>query len=301
MDRIARIAAVSLALVMLLPHVGLTQSPSPAAGQSGRAVDECVPATEECLREALDRARDRVTEFDPELRVQPPEPYQGGQRTDTLVNYLVDTVFLVNGYWAAQFEEAGLAYEHISYAVLGPGDSEQESNCHAQGDRSNKAVARPGRGPFYCAIGGQAFDTSYQGPIVYLGAPWLAEEALKVDPGNHDFALVTVVAHEFGHHIQRQLLGAQLVQELTGTWMELGADCLAGVFAHAAYFGEAGQLTDTDVEEGMEVLWNLGNDLPFDQGGGPHGTRQQRETAFLMGYDTGSADVCLAEEWPEGS
>jgi predicted metalloprotease len=215
------------------------------------------------------------------------------------VNYLEDTVFIVNAFWEDMFSAAGLPYEHVGYAILGRGAQPQTSNCVDSSDEP--AIATPESGPFYCSIGGEVVNGRVDGRgAVYIGVPLLVREANKANRRSFDFAVVAVVVHEFGHHVEHLLVDIPElgVSETSATWWELGADCLAGVFAHAAYYGLAGQLTDTDFQEAVNLLYRWGNDLPYDLGGDPHGTHDQRVEAFTIGYNTGSAADCLTAEWP---
>lgn len=187
----------------------------------------------------------------------------------------------------------------VDYSVMDTSDPEVTTNCLVKGG--------PDVGPFYCRLGGWLTADRYTSDgSVYIGVPELlrlAEDLSGIRPGD-DFAFVSVVAHEVGHHVEAQLMGDRAfigdlaVSPTSATWMELGADCLAGVFAKAAYSGEAGQLDATDLEEAVTLWYGFGNDLPFDQSQDPHGTHQQRVDALMLGYDSGSSETCLSHQWP---
>jgi predicted metalloprotease len=96
-----------------------------------------------------------------------------------------------------------------------------------------------------------------------------------------DFAVATVIAHEWGHAIQVQLrlLTRSSVQN------ELQADCFAGAYAHHAE--ATGVLEDGDLNEGRNLLAQLGDpNTRFRRGGNraSHGTPVQRVNAFETGY-----------------
>jgi uncharacterized protein len=102
-----------------------------------------------------------------------------------------------------------------------------------------------------------------------------------------DFALVTVMAHEFGHHRQAEL-GLLGRRDIPPIRLELGADCYAGQFAQWAK--NAGRLEPGDLNEGTFISMTAG------QQGNPatHGDGPQRAGAFLHGFERHTA------EWPCG-
>jgi predicted metalloprotease len=119
--------------------------------------------------------------------------------------------------------------------------------------------------------------------MVYLGR-------LYRDVG--DFAVASVVAHEFGHHVQH-LLGIHRSYsptkpvELYPIPHELQADCLAGVWATAA--GRLGRLEPGDLEEALWLAHHSG-----DAPGRPptHGPGPARAEAFWHGYRNGTLTAC---------
>jgi len=98
-----------------------------------------------------------------------------------------------------------------------------------------------------------------------------------------DFAVVTVLAHEWGHHLQGlygRASGGLTIRR------ELQADCLAG--AYASFAASSGVLDPGDLEEGVWSLYRSG-----DPAGVPwfdpqaHGNSQQRAGAFQTGLEYG--------------
>jgi predicted metalloprotease len=106
-----------------------------------------------------------------------------------------------------------------------------------------------------------------------------------------DFALAYVVAHEWGHHLQK-VLNLLLDRELRSMKIELQADCLAGVWGHSTWARNL--LAAGDVREALELARLVG-----DAPGSPkndrraHGTATERETWFNRGYETGKASNCI--------
>ena len=139
-------------------------------------------------------------------------------------------------------------------------------------------VADPRIGPFYCPDNMTVYysvsftDRSGQ-------RPWQIG----------DFALAFILAHELGHHVQKQVgtldAGLFTIQE------ELQADCFAGVWGRLIF--EQGALEEGALGEAVEQLANIADlpGTPWDDPGA-HGTESQRIDAFLTGYDTGCARRC---------
>lgn len=217
-----------------------------------------------------------------------PLPHYTGSRDPQTMYDFIDAVMQdVNDFWSQAFQQGGVPYSPPSFVVIDQGDVDQWTyDCGPASAES---------GPFYCSTGGQFGNQgSKDTPIIYYGAPWLLQEMATVQPDNFDFAVASVIAHEFGHHVQWLLLNAGSISldDLPGKFRELSADCLGGVWANAAYY--EGQLEDTDIEEAMAAAWNAGSDLPDESGPNPHGTREERVTAFKFGYDNGNTMACLS-------
>ncbi|CAA9567614.1 MAG: YpfJ protein, zinc metalloprotease superfamily [uncultured Thermomicrobiales bacterium] len=169
----------------------------------------------------------------------------------------------VDAFWGRAFAAADLAYASpTAVAVDGPLTT-------ACGPADSSTVAAS-----YCG----ADQTIYYTPSFFLQA--------EREIGN--FAWITVLAHEWGHHVQN-LLG---VERLPGNRFELQADCLAGAYARDA---EArGLLEPGDITEatgmsaaGGDPIW-----LPQDELGA-HGTNDDRIKAFMRGNLDGVVGCAL--------
>lgn len=97
-----------------------------------------------------------------------------------------------------------------------------------------------------------------------------------------DFAWITILAHEWGHHVQ-YLDGAPY---LSSKSYELQADCLAGSYTRDAETRRL--LAPGDLLEGIEMMALVGDsaDAPQDLVTA-HGTSEERISAFMIGYLTG--------------
>ena len=151
-------------------------------------------------------------------------------------------------------------------------------------------------GPFYCPGDGRVYlDLSfYRDMERQLGAPG-------------DFAWAYVIAHEVGHHVQRELGTNEEVRNLQrdspddanslSVRLELQADCYAGVWAHTVF--EAGDLEPGDVEEAITASEAVGDDRlqrrsrgSVDPDSFTHGTSEKRAHWFNLGRERGEPADC---------
>jgi predicted metalloprotease len=183
--------------------------------------------------------------------------------------------------WGSVFSEGGQQYQKPSLVLF---TDQVQSAC---------GFAGAATGPFYCP-GDEK---------VYLDLSFFDEMQFKLGaPG--DFALAYVIAHEVGHHVQKQLGIMDQVMSRRGrvserefnqlqVRLELQADFLAGVWAHYAK-QSAGYLEEGDIEEGLNAASAVGDDRIQRQQQGyvvpdafTHGTSEQRVRWFKKGLDTG--------------
>jgi uncharacterized protein len=130
-----------------------------------------------------------------------------------------------------------------------------------------------------------------------------ADETLALSSGflvkqigwpDRDAAVAIVVAHEWGHHIQK-LVGLTFLRGALGYFtiqMELQSDCFAGAFLD--YSGRQGWFKREGLNDVLSAVAELGDvrGTPwFDPGA--HGTPAQRSGALFEGYRSG-AEPCLA-------
>lgn len=103
---------------------------------------------------------------------------------------------------------------------------------------------------------------------------------MKANRQRGDYAAVTILAHEYGHAVQRQLGLSQLHRYLFQE--ELQADCFAGVYTQQAK--RRGLLDSEDATEGYFQSYDSGH---FQFNPNSHGTREQRAAAYRLGYREG--------------
>jgi predicted metalloprotease len=148
-------------------------------------------------------------------------------------------------------------------------------------------------GPFYCP-GDEK---------VYIDLSFLQELQQKLG-AQGDFAMAYIIAHEVGHHVQKQLGITDKMNSLRGqvseseynaysVKLELQADFLAGVWAYHAQRTK-NILEEGDIEEAMNAASAVGDDRIQMQSQGyvvpdafTHGTSEQRKSWFMKGFRSG--------------
>ena len=197
------------------------------------------------------------------------------------VGFIVDNV---QDSWAQLFADAGQQYQPTVLVLF------------EQATTTGCGNASAGTGPFYCPADAK----------VYLDLSFFRELQQRFGaPG--DFAQAYVIAHEFGHHVQNLLGISDEVRaeqqsspddanELS-VRLELQADCMAGVWGHAA--AQQGLLEPGDLEEGLDAAAAVGDDRIQAQASGQvnpdtwtHGSSEQRQEWFRRGFDQGDVESC---------
>ncbi|WP_448850845.1 KPN_02809 family neutral zinc metallopeptidase [Corynebacterium sp. 335C] len=188
--------------------------------------------------------------------------------------------------WSEQLPaQAGIEYTAPGIVIF---DGRTQSAC---------GPATANTGPFYCP----GDESSYYDVSFF-------EQLERLGGGSGPLSQEYVVAHEFGHHIQK-LEGTLHLSDYNdpgadsgAVRIELQADCYAGIWAHFADDGPDAilePLTEQQVRDAMATARAIGDDaIQSHSGGGvnpdlwTHGSSEQRENAFLTGYRTGSMAKC---------
>jgi len=163
----------------------------------------------------------------------------------------------------------------------------------SDGSRSGCGFASSATGPFYCP----------NDQTVYIDLQFFQELQNRFRAAG-DFAQAYVVAHEVGHHVQKQIGVMEQMDSKRGrvseadynrlsVRLELQADYLAGVWAHHAQRMK-NILEPGDVEEALRAANAIGDDRLQKQARGyvvpdsfTHGTSAQRVRWFRLGFETG--------------
>ena len=184
--------------------------------------------------------------------------------------------------WTKQFADQGSQYRDPTLVMF------------RQVTQSGCGTASESSGPFYCPTDQK----------VYIDLSFYDELAQRFQaPG--DFAMAYVVAHEIGHHVQKQLGIMDKIDEARSQLsevennrlsvrLELQADFLAGVWAHYAQQQNKDFIDASDIQEALTAASAIGDDRIQQETQGrvvpdafTHGTSKQRAYWFTKGFKTG--------------
>jgi uncharacterized protein len=165
----------------------------------------------------------------------------------------------IDAFWAHQFADLGLTY---TSPQLVPVDGPLSTDC----GELDPAVS-PGA---YCP----ANDTIYYSTMSVVDSP------------DADVLQATVLAHEWGHHIQ------WLTDTGVSTTLEAEqqADCFAGAYMRHAE--EEGLVSPEAVTQSLSLTQSAGDVWFYLPPGAPeHGDKSQRAIAFMTGMN-GGVEAC---------
>jgi predicted metalloprotease len=196
---------------------------------------------------------------------------------------IVGFVNSIQAYWKDAYTEAGGTYQPAQTVLYSGG---VDTGCGA----ATSAV-----GPFYCPPDGS----------VYIDLDFFDELQTRFGAEGGPLAEAYVVAHEYGHHIQDlegtlKAGGGGAGAESRSVRTELQADCFAGVWvAHAASTGFLQPPSDEQVDQALSAAAAVGDDRIQEKTEGQvdpeswtHGSSEQRQHWFLVGFKTGQPDDC---------
>lgn len=160
----------------------------------------------------------------------------------------------LNTYWSLAFAASGQPYTPPNVVAI---ETIAYSSCDAIDPYISPAA--------YCSLD----------QTIYFSPSWFSDVEYAIG----DFAWITIMAHEWGHHVQA-LDGAYLG---VGNQHELQADCLAGSYGRDAE--TRGLLDPGDITEAILISATFGDPIGLPQDSpGAHGTNDDRVTAFMRGY-----------------
>jgi uncharacterized protein len=201
---------------------------------------------------------------------------------DALSKQSCNALSSLNRTWEPIFAQSGIAFARPKLVF------------YSQQGSSGCGSAQSAMGPFYCPEDrGIYLDTDfYQQMERELGA-------------TGEFARYYVIAHEYGHHIQRltgmsdQVRSAQAqnpgAANQLSVRLELQADCYAGVWAAK----NRELLEPGDMESGLNAASKIGDDALMRAAGRrpveesfTHGSSAQRMEWLRKGMESGNEDAC---------
>jgi predicted metalloprotease len=197
------------------------------------------------------------------------------------ISFVLDDV---QNTWDKTFAQAGKQYRHAKLVLY---RDAIDTGCGG---------AVSATGPFYCPADER----------VYLDLGFFNELKSRFGaPG--EFAQAYVLAHEIGHHVQKQLGVAGRVSRLQqahpgeknelSVALELQADCLAGVWGHSTQ--QRNLIDQSDISSGMSAAAAVGDDRLQRAATGrvepdsfTHGSSAQRTDWFQRGLTEGTIGAC---------
>jgi predicted metalloprotease len=197
---------------------------------------------------------------------------------------IVAVVNSVQKFWDGVFQRSNRPYQFVDTVFF---SGQVDTEC---------GTADSQVGPFYCP----------RDQLVYIDLGFFDELQSRFGVGNAAFVQAYVIAHEYGHHVQKQLgvldkiSGDRQGPESLSVRSELQADCYAGVWAaHAVETGIVEQLTQADINDGLDAAAAIGDDRIQQTTQGQvnpetwtHGSSEQRRRWFSQGYEKGRPAVC---------
>ncbi|MBA3274892.1 MAG: neutral zinc metallopeptidase [Chloroflexia bacterium] len=175
----------------------------------------------------------------------------------------------IDRFWGNIFTQTGLDYDPLS-DIVAVTDEPYETGCGLEEGIEEYAI-------YYCTLDGTVYyDPGFEDEVV---------------AGTGTYGFTTIIAHEWGHHIQTLLgIGVSLDPDVwDGLYpieFELQADCLAGIYAQDAF--ALGHIDQDDIASAGTIT-SLSGDLPgtaWDDEDA-HGNAAQRVQSFFTGYDDG--------------
>jgi predicted metalloprotease len=210
-----------------------------------------------------------------------PVAARGSDEPRHFVAFVLDDVQTT---WSKLFAQNGQQYRNAKLVLF----SDSTNTGCGFGDAAT--------GPFYCP----------NDERVYIDLAFYNELAQRFG-AKGDFAEAYVIAHEIGHHVQKQLgiseqmehagKAAQLGPTGLSVRLELQADCFAGIWARST--SQRNILDPGDVDEALGAASAVGDDHIQRQTSGAvhpetwtHGSAAERSAWFKRGLDGGTLDGC---------
>ncbi|MEO6718047.1 MAG: neutral zinc metallopeptidase [Novosphingobium sp.] len=201
---------------------------------------------------------------------------------DAMSKESCDTLSSLNKTWELVFKQSNVAFQRPKLVF------------YSQAGSSGCGAAQSAMGPFYCP--------EDQG--IYLDTGFYRQMDQELGASGQ-FARDYVIAHEYGHHIQKLTGISDQVRSLQSqspdranqlsVRLELQADCYAGVWAAK----NKTRLEAGDMESGLNAAHQIGDDTLIRASGHrpveasfTHGSSAQRMEWLRKGMESGNEDDC---------
>ncbi len=145
-------------------------------------------------------------------------------------------------------------------------------------------------GPHYCQLD----------QTIYLDETFFDELTNRLGAQGGDVAQAYVIAHELGHHVQKQLgvfERVDVADNEVSIQTELQADCFAGIWAYS--LKDENIFEPGEIAEAMDAASAVGDDRIQEKVQGysnpetwTHGSSKQRVAWFERGYQQGMLEAC---------
>ncbi len=203
------------------------------------------------------------------------QDFEGADSYEVFVSTVLGSA---NDMWEDIFAQSNLTYREPQL-VLFRGTTESE--CGG-------ADARVG--PHYCPLD----------ETIYLDETFFDELTNRFGAEGGDVAEAYVIAHEVGHHVQKQLFGLEESQSNEESInLELQADCFAGLWAYS--IKDLGVFEPGEIHEAIDAAAAVGDDQIQSTVTGrvnpeswTHGSSEQRVSSFNRGFESGAVEQCAS-------
>jgi predicted metalloprotease len=205
------------------------------------------------------------------------------QNQDCLI---VGAVTSLDTYWSSYLPTQNVQYRPTADVVL-----------FTDATNTGCGQASSATGPFYCPAD----------EIIYMDTGFFADLAQRFGGSDDPLAVMYVVAHEYGHHIQNisGIMNNLNLQDTgpasDGVRLEVQADCFAGAWVGAAAtIQDANGVTllkpptDAEIQSALAAAASVGDDRIQSATQGQvtpetwtHGSSEMRQRWFLAGYNGG--------------